>query len=96
MSEKPIWERVTFLEANYVNFMKELKEIKNTMNDFIKEIKINYATKQELNEVKDKICQDEEESITKEVAGGNNRTAIIIVVVQWIIWMGIALIGLLK
>lgn len=44
-------QRVSTLEAIYPNMADDIKEIKMTMKDFIKEIKDNYATKEELKQV---------------------------------------------
>ena len=96
MWDKPIWERVASLETNVPNIMQEIREIKKTMTDFIKEIRDNYATKKELNEVKDKICNDEESEVTKEVAKTNNKWIIIVAIIYLVMNLWIALIGLLK
>ena len=91
-----MWERVASLETNIPNIMQDIKDIKKTMTDFIKEIRDNYATKKELNEVKEKICNDEEWEITKEVATMNNKRLIWVVIIQGIVALAVGLIWLIK
>lgn len=97
MWDKPIWERVASLETLVKEtVMKEIKDLKDTMTDFIKEIRENYATKKELNEVKEKVCKDDENDLTKEVTSMNNRRLIWVVVIQWIFAIAIAIMWMLK
>lgn len=96
MWEKPMWERVASLETNIPNIMKEIGEIKKTMTDFIKEIRDNYATKKELNEVKEKICVEEEWEITKEITSMTNKRLIWVVIIQWIVAIVVWLIWVVK
>jgi len=53
--------------------MDEIKDVKKSLNDFIKEIRDNYATKKELNDVKEEVAMNKEEETTKEVAKTNNK-----------------------
>jgi len=96
MWEKPIWERVTFLEATVPSMMEKIDRLDKTLMSFIKEIRDVYATKKELNEVKDKIYTEEENEITKEVASMNNKRLIWVVIIQWVFAICIALVGILK
>lgn len=96
MSDKPIWERVTALETNVPTIMQEIRDIKKSLNDFIKEIRCNYATKKELEAVKEEVASNKEEETTKEVAKTNNKWLIIVAIIYLVMNLWIALIGLLK
>ena len=76
--------------------MQEIRDIKKTMTDFIKEIRDNYATKKELNEVKEKICNEEDWDIKKDIAKTNNKWIIVVAIIYWIINLWIALLWIIK
>lgn len=96
MWEKPIWERVASLETNVPNIMQEIRDVKKTLNDFIKEIRDNYATKKELNDVKKHMVNGDDNDVAKEIADSNNRRLIWVVIITWIFTLCNTLIQLFK